>query len=258
MYSVYIVDDEALVVDDLVNSIPWLDHGFVVVGCSTNPQHAFTEIVEKKPDAVFCDLRMPVWDGIALIRRLKDAGVAAEYFMLSAFADFETSRDFFLMDGFDYLRKPLDGDTAALVLEKLSRRLAEKHNQSPSVHFVPSQSKNFDGLVAYVMDHFDEKITLRDLSHRFNISPTYICNLFAKHYGSTLTVFITSLRMAESSRLIRETDTPLKVVAELSGYTSYHHFCRVFKTHFGMPPSLYRENAAWASPAASAAQADDG
>jgi AraC-like DNA-binding protein len=92
-----------------------------------------------------------------------------------------------------------------------------------------------------VTANFNNKHTLNDLSERFNLNQTYICDLFAKHYESTLTVFITNLRMDEASRLIIESKTPFKEIAVFCGYSNYFHFCKVFKAHFNKTPSQYRE-----------------
>jgi YesN/AraC family two-component response regulator len=185
---------------------------------------------------------MPACDGIELIRRVKENEVDTEFIMLSAYEDFKASREFFLMGGIDYILKPLDRNNAALILEKLSRKLASKDNKTPSVQFVPSQSKGFDDVVTYVTENFNKKHTLKDLSDRFNLNPTYICDLFSKQYESTLTIFVTNLRMKEASRLILRSDTPLKEIALFCGYPNYHHFCKVFKTHFDKSPSQHRED----------------
>jgi len=243
MYGVYIVDDEKLVVDDLVNSIPWLENGFEVVGFNTNAAKAIKEITDLKPDVVFSDLRMPACDGVELIRRVKESYVDSEFIILSAYEDFKASREFFLMGGIDYILKPLDQNNATLVLEKLGRKLASKYNLTPTVQFVPSQSSGFDDLIKFVTANFNKKHTLADLSERFNMSQTYICDLFSKHYNSTLIIFITNLRMREAGRLTLETDTPLKEIAIFCGYSKYYHFCKVFKIHFGRPPSQYRYDA---------------
>ena len=242
MYSVYIVDDEHLAVQNLISSIPWLENGFEVVGSNTNAISAIAEITGKKPDVVFTDLKMPACDGIELIRRVKENAVDTEFIILSAYEDFKASREFFLMGGIDYILKPLDQDDAALVLETLSRKLASKHNQTPTVQFTPSQSTGFDDVVNYVTENFSKKHTLEDLSSRFNMNPTYICDLFSKQYQSTLTIFVTNLRMKEASRLILQTDTPLKEICFFCGYQDYQRFCKVFKTHFGKIPSQYRED----------------
>jgi YesN/AraC family two-component response regulator len=237
------VDDENLVVEDLVNDTPWLENGFEVAGYSTNSQIAVTEIIAKKPDAVFTDLRMPALDGIELIKRVRAADVDTEFVILSAFRDFDAATEFFHdLRGFRYIEKPLDKDGAALELELLSRMLAEKYHKTPTTQFVPSQSKGFDDLVAYVIENFSAKHTLKSLSRTFNMSPNYICSLFAKHYDSTLTIFVTSLRMQKASELLVQTDTPLKEIALFCGFSVYRNFGRVFKEYYGKSPSDYRED----------------
>jgi len=242
MYSVYIIDDEKLVVDDLINSLPWLENGFEVIGFETNSIKAIEEITEKNPDVVFADLKMPACDGIELIKRVKKNKADAEFVILSAYEDFKASREFFLMGGFDYINKPLDQMSAAMILEKLSRKLVTKYDKTPINTFIPSKSSKFDDLVNYITINFSKKHTLADLSERFNVSQTYICDLFSKHYNSTFTIFITNLRMTEAVRLTLETDTPLKEIAIYCGYSKYSHFCKVFKNSYGKSPSLYRED----------------
>ena len=243
MYGVYLVDDEKLMIDSVITAISWPEYGFEVIGANDDPVMAAAEIISLKPDLVICDLKMPRLDGIGLIKTLKDASMNCEFIMLSAFGEFEASRDFFLMGGADYLLKPLDPQEAALVLEKLSRKLAEKNHLSPRTTPVATQTKAFDELVEYISGHFDEKHTLDSLSKQFNISPNYICNLFSKHYDSTLTIFLTSIRMREASKLLKETDTPLKDIAVRCGYQDYFYFSRMFKSYFGIPPTEYRESA---------------
>jgi len=127
------------------------------------------------------------------------------------------------------------------VLEKVSRKITGKHHKVPSVQFVPSPSQNFDDLVVYVTENFNKKMSLVDLSEKFNMSRTYICDLFTKHYDSTLKIFITNLRMKEASRLTLETDAPIKEIAIHCGYADYGYFCRIFKAHFDKSPTEYRE-----------------
>jgi len=242
MYGVYIIDDENLAVQNLINSIPWLEHGFAVVGSGTNAQIAIAEITAKKPDVVFCDFKMPLCDGIKLIERVKENHADAEFIMLTAYEEFEICRKFFRMGGFDYILKPLNQDDAALVLESLNRKLTSKQNKTPVVRFTPSQSSGFDDLVNYVTANFNKKYTLDELSKRYNMNPTYICDLFSKQYDSTLTIFVTNLRMKEAGRLIAGSNTPLKEIAAFCGYQDYHRFCKVFRANFGKSPSQYRED----------------
>jgi YesN/AraC family two-component response regulator len=235
------VDDEPLIVSHIIETVSWEENGFVVAGSSSNPSYAIDEILKNSPDLVFCDLKMPEIDGIDLVRRLRDAGFNGEFVMLSAYAEFDATREFFRLEGFDYLLKPLDLQEADMVLEKVSRKLGSKRNADPTMTFTPSPSKSFDDLVCYVTEHFNKKHTLQSLSQRFGISESYICNLFSRHYNSTLRIFITDARMQEAARRLVCSDHSLKQIAIDCGYSDYFYFCRVFKTYFDMPPTDYRE-----------------
>jgi YesN/AraC family two-component response regulator len=241
LFRVYLVDDEALVLDKLKNSVPWLENGFEVIGSSTDPATAIEEILVMEPDVVFSDLKMPEYDGIELIKKLKENGISADFVLLTAFQDFEACREFLRLDGLDYCLKPLNEENAAITLEQISRKLGNKRNQKPTTVFAPSQSKSFDALVSYVSERYNQKLSLNELSQSFSMSQSSICNMFAKHYESTFIMFITNLRMKEAHRLMLETGTTLKEIASHCGYPSYHRFCKVFKTHYGKPPSEYRE-----------------
>jgi YesN/AraC family two-component response regulator len=240
-YSVYIVEDDALIIDSLINSVPWMDNGFRVVGGSVSPQVAIGEILELKPDVVFSDLKMPSMSGTEMIKELKDKDFSAEFVLLSAFGTFDDARNFFLLDGFDYLLKPLQQAEAEFVLERLSRKLSKKNKEVPSVLFSPSNNNNFEDLIQYITENFAKKFTLVMLGRKFNISPNYICNLFSKHYNSTLTIYLTDIRMTEAAKLIAASDKAFKEIAILCGYTDYFYFCKVFKEYFGITPSQYRE-----------------
>ncbi|MDL2232479.1 response regulator [Ruminococcaceae bacterium OttesenSCG-928-L11] len=241
MYKVYVVDDEPLMINSVIDTVSWPENGFEVVGSATDPEIAVSEICDMRPELVFCDLKMPGMDGIALIKLLREKGLDCEFIMLSAFGEFEASRSFFLMDGFDYLLKPLELQESELVLERVSRRIAEKNRLSPSTAFVQTYTDAFDELIAYITAHFNKKHTLASLSKQFNISPSYICALFSKHYESTLTIFLTNLRMTAAAERIASSEGALKEIAIDCGYSDYFYFCRVFKSYYGVPPTEYRQ-----------------
>ena len=241
MHSVYLIDDEPLIIENLIKTIPWMENGFRVVGSNTDPDKAIQAIMDCRPDVVFSDLKMPSLSGVNLIKKLKEEGVSCEFVLLSAFGTFEDARKFFLMDGFDYLLKPLQQEDAAIVLERLSRKLVAKSSNQPVVSFSPTNNKSFDDLVRYVSENFNAKITLASLNKKFNISPNYICNLFAKHYNSTLVIFLTNLRMKAAAAQMQTTELPFKSIAVDCGYRDYFYFCRVFKEFYGVTPSQYRE-----------------
>ena len=128
-----------------------------------------------------------------------------------------------------------------MVLEKLARKLASKHLQEDSTSLNAEESSNpaFEELTAYVRLNFTEKFTLDQLGKRFGLAPGYICNLFSKNLNTTLTCFVTKLRMDHAVMLISDNALSLKSIALTCGYKDYFYFNKVFKSYFGVAPSQY-------------------
>lgn len=234
MYGVYLVDDDTLILEELVNMVPWLDNGFEVLGSSTNPVVAIDEIEELKPDAVFCDLKMPQMDGNELIRYIKERKIDTEYVMISAYDSFENVRAFFQQSGFDYILKPVKEDDMQMVLEGLIGKLRKK--KPATTEETVTDNKTFNSMIDYIKDNFTEKISLDILSEKFGFSKNYICGMFSKYLNTSLTCYLTEIRMAHAQKLLKDSKLLMKEVAMECGYEEYYHFSRVFKAYYGISP----------------------
>lgn len=239
MYTVYILDDDPLIISGTIDTIIWEEYGFKVVGFGTDPHIAYDFVLKEKPDLVVCDLKMPSMNGIEFIRKIKKIDSDCEFIMISAFPEFEASRDFFLLGGHDFLVKPVESKFLAITLEKLFEKLYKKR---PLIiaNNADAGKIDFSLLVDYITKNFNKKHSLKALSNKFHISEGYICNLFAKEYDTTLTAFITQLRMDKAAHFITTTDKSMKEIAILCGYHDYFYFCRVFKNKFAKAPTEYR------------------
>lgn len=235
MYKAYLVDDEEIILEELIQRIPWLDNGFEVIGYNTDPKKAISEIKGLEPDVVFCDLKILDMDGNELIRTLKSEMVSCEYVMISAYDDFESVRSFFMQSGFDYILKPVQSEDMQLVLERLVLKLREKENVR-EMEAAPTDHLYFNEMLTYIDDNFSKKITLEQLAKQFNFSKNYICNLFSKYYRSSLTRYLTEKRMLHAKKLLEDPSRLLKDIAIECGYSGYVHFYKVFKEYYGISP----------------------
>ena len=244
MWKVFLVDDEEIILKQIEQTVPWMDNGFEVIGMDTNPDKAVDRILELKPDVVFSDLRMPQMDGHSFMRTIREAGFDVEFVMLSAYGNFEDARTFFQQEGFDYLLKPLQIQEVQLVLEKLAGKLTKKKpfaaaSGTSDVIDCSLVNPAFSELIEYVKANFAEKFTLNQLSKKFGLSAGYICNLFAKCHNTTLTCFVTKVRMEHAAELMKDKNCSLKNVAVECGYKDYFYFNKVFKGYYGVAPSQY-------------------
>jgi two-component system response regulator AtoC len=73
-------------------------------------------------DAVLCDVRMPVLDGLEFLRRYRAAGGAALVIMMSAYGSEDAAIAAMKEGAYDYIPKPFRADEVVLVLRKAAER----------------------------------------------------------------------------------------------------------------------------------------
>lgn len=242
MFTAFLVDDDALILEEMIRFVPWMDNGFEVIGSELNPEAAVEKILGMQPDTVFCDLKMSGLDGNQLIAATRERGYQGQFVMISAYDTFMDVRTFFMQEGFDYILKPVRKDEIQLVLERLAKRLSITKKPEPPDLEASGANPAFIRLIQHLNEHYYEKITLEDLSIHFNLSKNYICNLFTRHYNTTLTCFITDLRMKAAAALLKDKTRLMKEIAIQCGYSSYVHFFKVFREYYGISPKQKRES----------------
>ena len=72
MYRVLLAEDEELVRRAIIATIHWEAHGFALTDTAKDGGEALSLIFRTKPDLVVTDIRMPVLDGISLIRMVRE------------------------------------------------------------------------------------------------------------------------------------------------------------------------------------------
>lgn len=94
----------------------------------------------------------------------------------------------------------------------------------------------------YIERNYTHDISMSDVAHYVALSSNYFANLFKKRTGETIGEYITTVRMREAQRLLRDTDLMISEIAYAVGYRSPYYFSRVFRYAFDQPPSAYRES----------------
>ncbi|MDO4333923.1 MAG: AraC family transcriptional regulator [Eubacteriales bacterium] len=96
-------------------------------------------------------------------------------------------------------------------------------------------------LLAYIKDHYTEKISLQDLSRQFHLSEKYLSRYFKEHFQLTFTSYTNHLRLTCARRLLENTKLPVTEIALRSGFPNVSYFIRVFKDSYGISPLKYRK-----------------
>ncbi len=245
MYSMIIVDDEPWVLKGIKNSCDWSKYNCEVVFETTEPEDALNFIINYKPDIIFTDINMYEVSGLDIMHEVRKQGIDAEFIIISGYSDFSYAQKSIEYGVFHYLLKPIDKDDINNVMEKLINHL--KYKQMNKEHTNDNKSliktdTKFTKILKYIDEHYDENISLNDLSVSFHYNSNYICELFKKNLSKTFSEYLVDLRMKKACELLVTTDDTIMNIASQVGYGDYSYFSKIFKKHCGTTPLKYRKN----------------
>lgn len=106
--KVILADDEPIVLEGLRWLVDWSALGFELAGEAYDGEDALKLMELHQPDLVITDIRMPVIDGLELIRQAHQQYPGTQFIILSGYADFEYARQAIRYGVSNYLTKPLD------------------------------------------------------------------------------------------------------------------------------------------------------
>ena len=95
-------------------------------------------------------------------------------------------------------------------------------------------------ILDYINDHFNEKISLGDLSQRCFYNPAYFSRLFKKAFNMSFTDYIMDVRLKHCSELLKNSDFTIDKIIEACGFSDRNTFYERFKNKYGCTPSEYR------------------
>ncbi len=90
--KVILVDDEKAVVESISQIVDWESEGFALAAACLNGFQALDAIRKHQPDIVITDIKMPVMDGIELIKKTREFDRQVTFIILSGYGEFELAK----------------------------------------------------------------------------------------------------------------------------------------------------------------------
>src|SRR5258706_8470575 len=101
-------------------------------------------------------------------------------------------------------------------------------------------SERLAKVIEYVLQNFDQEITLPKVASKANMGLTAFCNFFKENYRLTFIEYLNTVRVGHACKLLFEQDRNIVEVAYECGYNSLGNFNKQFKKYKQMTPSEYR------------------
>jgi AraC family transcriptional regulator, transcriptional activator for feuABC-ybbA operon len=99
--------------------------------------------------------------------------------------------------------------------------------------------------IAYMEEHFAERIGAGLLAQRAALTPKYFGTIFRQATGQSVAEYLLRLRIEEAKRLLRQRRFTVQEVAERVGIGDLYYFSKQFKRIEGIPPKRYADSISW-------------
>ena len=121
------------------------------------------------------------------------------------------------------------------LLNIIARKYMLRHNKISR-----SGETRINAACRRIYDNLAEPPDAGALAAECCLSESRFCHLFREVTGKSVKKFILSIKIDRAMELLRETDMPVREIAEAVGYSDQNYFSRMFRREVGVSPSKYR------------------
>lgn len=126
MLKVIIADDEEKVCQLIYKLIDWKSLDMDIAGVAHNGIEALDLVKRLHVDLIITDIRMPGYDGLELISRIKRINNDIDFIIISGYSNFEYAQRAIKYGVIDYLLKPIKKNELIAILTKISMKYRRK------------------------------------------------------------------------------------------------------------------------------------
>ena len=251
VYRVLIVEDEVIVRAWLKKQVNWDACGFEVVSEAGNGRDALAIYQRESIDLILTDIRIPIMDGIELLRAIRATDKRIRFIILTCLDEFALVKQALELDVTNYILK-LTSEPDEIERELLrakaqldqadgaDRRMksGESERGGDAVHAVKNQ--RLTAALNYLENHYFEDISLSTVADFVGVTPNYLGKIFLLYRGCTFTDELNRMRISKAKSLLDDPSYRIYEVAEKAGFSNTTYFFRVFKKYENCTPTEYR------------------
>lgn len=241
--SIIVVEDEKLIAKNIVRNIERASDVFNVVATAYDGETALELFETYLPDVIFTDIKMPVMDGLELIKKINKRYPQVKIVVLSGYSEFEYAKTAMSYNVKHYLLKPINIDELRKTLADLHQLLLAERGEL--VGFQDISSKSTEEIVNCVKEFIDSNysktIHFSAIARNVGFSQSYLSKAFTNYFGEPPSRYLTNLRMRKAKQLLKTTHLSVKQISDSLGYVDQCYFSKVFKNKVGISPVQYRK-----------------
>lgn len=101
--------------------------------------------------------------------------------------------------------------------------------------------RNIEQVIPWMHQHFNEPLSIDEMSRRAALSPAYFCKAFKEYTGRSPHNYLNGVRIEKARQMLCEAELNCSEVAERAGYPTVAAFSKIFKKTVGVSPSRWVE-----------------
>lgn len=195
---------------------------------ATNGEDALAMLRIKPFQILLTDIKMPMMDGVELIKRVRDFDQDIRIVIISGYDDFNYARSLLPFNVEDYILKPVNAVQLLAVLRDVIGQV--RGNQEGS------RMPVINAALAIIHNDYAEALTLENLAARVFLSPSYLSSLFKKETGVGFNKYLNDLRLDRAVQLLQGSNMKVADIAGHVGIENVPYFNWLFKKEYGMTP----------------------
>jgi len=226
MLRVLLADDEPASNEIIRHYIAQHNLPLDIVGEVASGDDAIEAIRSLRPDLVFLDIQMPVFNGLQVMEEInKTCQSEISYIIITAYAYFEYAQKSIQLGAKDLLLKPVLYDQFC---DCLMRVLGYRYTDNPL----------FNSLLGFIHIHFADELTLQKCADALATTPNNIIRMFKQQLDTSLIQYCQTLKIKKACEEMKK-GIPIKEAAEKVGFNNLNYFYRTFKKVMNMTPKEY-------------------
>lgn len=240
-----IVEDEKIIREGLMQ-FEWEQIGVEVTAAFDNGRSALEFLHTTAVDLILTDIRMPLMNGIELVKNVRKKFPGILIVCLSGYDDYEYLRECMQQGVKDYILKPIDKQELFQVISGLTEEAldntseeisGEAGDKESSAHI---QNHAVQQALEYIEKNYRRPIKLTDVATSVCLNPVYFSHVFKQQTGVRFVDYLADFRIGKAIELMEDPALTIHTIATSVGFFSSRYFSETFKKRKGMTPSEYR------------------
>ncbi|WP_160359319.1 AraC family transcriptional regulator [Clostridium chromiireducens] len=125
-------------------------------------------------------------------------------------------------------------------LYNMYKKYEEKYNGERLIG--DESARGMKKAIDYINDHYNDKITIKELASITNYSESYFMHYFKNITNLSVIEYIIKIRLVKSLDLLAGTELSITDISGEIGFNSVSYFTKLFKKQFKLTPIKYRKN----------------